>query len=179
MHPYSNYKEAETKLKDMKFARLKDAQETLDTLLSMIESYGFVSLGDVYDLFGVTSQFDDMKFGWIDLSKTAICTILNVMDETRVYTLSFPPVISLDAETKKDKGMKEIDIRLLQYANLRFAFDKLKDYALGENYYNMSNDVYSIDAEACLDIMLVIWKKRHPIKALFGIMPDFLTDWAR
>lgn len=67
-------------------------------------------------------------------------------------------------------------IKLLQYANLRYSFQKLVDYALGHDYYNMGMDVYSCDAETCLSIMYYIWKKRHPIKAFLGFMPDYLKE---
>jgi len=43
-------------------------------------------------------------------------------------------------------------VRLLQYDSLRENFKKMVDDVLGEDYYNMSNDVYDCDKECCEDI---------------------------
>lgn len=70
--------------------------------------------------------------------------------------------------------MSEEEIKLLQYANLRNRFGVLVEYALGKGYYNMAMDVYACDDQSCIDIMYLIWKLRHPVKALFGVTPDFI-----
>ena len=69
--------------------------------------------------------------------------------------------------------MRETENKLLQYANLRERFGILIEYALGKGYYNMGMDVYSCDDLSCIDIMYLIWKLRHPVKAFFGVTPDF------
>lgn len=70
--------------------------------------------------------------------------------------------------------MNKKKIKLSQYANLRNRFNVLVEYALGKEYYNMGMDVYACDDESCIDIMRLIWKLRHPVKAFFGVTPDFI-----
>lgn len=40
----------------------------------------------------------------------------------------------------------------MQYKNLRYYFQKLINNILGDNYYNMANDVYDCDEQCCEDI---------------------------
>lgn len=51
----------------------REAAETIaDVLLNLYEKYGFVTTVDLYNLAGVVSQFDDMKYGWKDLNGMSI-----------------------------------------------------------------------------------------------------------
>lgn len=45
-------------------------------------------------------------------------------------------------------------VSLLQYKSLRTNFNKMVDDVLGENYYNMANDVYECDRICCEDITI-------------------------
>ena len=51
-----------------------------------------------------------------------------------------------------EKNINNLNIILLQYDNLRQCFTKLIKDILGENYYNLSMDVYDCDRIACEDI---------------------------
>lgn len=44
-----------------------DAEEVLDSMGDIIESYGVVSVADMYDLVGVSTNYTDNKYGWTDL----------------------------------------------------------------------------------------------------------------
>ena len=44
-----------------------DAEEVLDSMGDIIESYGVVSVADMYDLVGEVSKYTDNKYGWTDL----------------------------------------------------------------------------------------------------------------
>lgn len=45
-------------------------------------------------------------------------------------------------------------VPLLQYENLRKCFNKMVTDILGDDYYNMANDVYDSDKDCCEDITL-------------------------
>lgn len=44
-----------------------DAEEVLARMDEMIETYGMVSVADLYDLVGVTGNYTDHKYGWTSL----------------------------------------------------------------------------------------------------------------
>ena len=44
-------------------------------------------------------------------------------------------------------------IKILQYDNLRFHFNKIIKSVLGKDYYNMGMDVYTCDELTCKDII--------------------------
>lgn len=44
-----------------------EAEEVLDTMCSVIDEYGMVSVMDLYDLVGITGQYTDNKYGWKNL----------------------------------------------------------------------------------------------------------------
>jgi hypothetical protein len=44
-----------------------DAEDVLDNMLDIIEEYGTVSVADMYDLVGMSSNYTDNKYGWTDL----------------------------------------------------------------------------------------------------------------
>ena len=58
------------------------------------------------------------------------------------------------------KKLEEDRIKILQYENLRFHFNKMIKAILGENYYNLGMDVYTCDELTCEDII----KKRTGLK---------------
>ena len=47
-------------------------------------------------------------------------------------------------------------IRVLQYDNLRWHYNKMIDDTLGEDYYNMGADVYQVDKLCCEDITKLV-----------------------
>ena len=38
----------------------------------LIDQYGMVSVGDLYDLVGVTGQYTDNNYGWTDLRTASV-----------------------------------------------------------------------------------------------------------
>lgn len=45
-----------------------EAEEVLSQLDSMIETYGYATVADLYDAIGVTGEYTDCKYGWTNLS---------------------------------------------------------------------------------------------------------------
>lgn len=44
-----------------------EAEEVLDRMCELIETYGVVSVADMYDLVGVSCNYTDNKYGWTNL----------------------------------------------------------------------------------------------------------------
>lgn len=44
-----------------------EAEEVLDAMDGMLETYGVVSVADMYDLVGITCNYTDNKYGWTNL----------------------------------------------------------------------------------------------------------------
>ena len=59
-------------------------------------------------------------------------------------------------------------ISLLQYESLRKNFNKMVKDVLGQDYYNMSMDVYDSDRVCCEDITLAA--NRTVIKRIFDLL---------
>lgn len=55
---------------------------------------------------------------------------------------------------------KDVQIRLLQYENLRNHFQELINEVLGPDYYNEGMDVYTADEFVCRDLKDKLKKKR-------------------
>ena len=49
-----------------------EAEEVLSHLVDLTIDYGEASVGDLYDLVGITGEFTDRKWGWLDLSKASV-----------------------------------------------------------------------------------------------------------
>lgn len=49
-----------------------EAEEVLDNLLELIQSYGVVSISDYYEMIGIESNFTDNKYGWTNLSEATV-----------------------------------------------------------------------------------------------------------
>lgn len=49
-----------------------DAMEVLSTLREALDMYGQVTVADFYDAIGVTGEFTDNNYGWIDLSTAEV-----------------------------------------------------------------------------------------------------------
>lgn len=52
---------------DIVLATRGEAERVIDRLEDSLYEYGTVSVGDLYDLVGVTGSFTDYKYGWTDL----------------------------------------------------------------------------------------------------------------
>lgn len=49
-----------------------EAEEVLTRMDELIDEYGAVSVSDMYDLIGVTSEYTDNKYGWTDLRTASV-----------------------------------------------------------------------------------------------------------
>lgn len=67
-----------------------DAEEVLDGMIDILDKYGMVSVADMYDLVGITGNYTDNKYGWLDLRSAGI-------DRNRdgSYSLRLPKVVPL------------------------------------------------------------------------------------
>jgi hypothetical protein len=64
----------------------REAEEVLNRMDDLIESYGVVSVADLYDLVGVAGKYTDNKYGWTNLRDAGI-------ERTRDgYLIVFPRV---------------------------------------------------------------------------------------
>lgn len=67
-----------------------DCERVLDAMREAIYTYGQVTVADLYDLVGMTSEFTDNKWGWVDL---ATCGYSRRRDGS--YVLDLPKVVDL------------------------------------------------------------------------------------
>lgn len=49
-----------------------DAEQVLDSLDELIETYGVVSVADLYDLVGLKSSFNDTRLGWTNFDSAVV-----------------------------------------------------------------------------------------------------------
>ena len=49
-----------------------DAEEVLDQLNAMIDTYKIASVADLYDLVGISGNYTDNKYGWTNLSNADV-----------------------------------------------------------------------------------------------------------
>jgi hypothetical protein len=52
-----------------------EAQEVLDRMDELIDRYRMVSVGDLYDLVGVTGNYTDNKYGWTDIHTARVVPV--------------------------------------------------------------------------------------------------------
>ena len=52
-----------------------EAEEVLDRLDEAIKAYGMVSVGDLYDLVGISSEYTDQKYGWYNLRNAEVVRV--------------------------------------------------------------------------------------------------------
>lgn len=67
-----------------------EAEEVLSRMDELIETYGIVSVADLYDLVGITGSYTDNKYGWTDIRSAQV---VRVRDG---YKIKLPRVIPLD-----------------------------------------------------------------------------------
>lgn len=58
---------AQINYQDIIFSSRGDADEVLNQMIDALATYGTVSVADLYDLVGMTSNYTDNKYGWHDL----------------------------------------------------------------------------------------------------------------
>lgn len=52
-----------------------EAEEVLDRLDEAIKAYGMVSVGDLYDLVGISGEYTDQKYGWYNLRNASVVRV--------------------------------------------------------------------------------------------------------
>lgn len=67
-----------------------EAEKVLDTMIEVWKEYGSVRVADLYDLVGITSDYTDNNFGWVDLRQADVSRVRNG------YVLDLPRPLSLD-----------------------------------------------------------------------------------
>lgn len=67
-----------------------EAEEVLDRMDELVERYGMASVGDLYDLVGITGDYTDQKYGWYDTSKASFARTPDG------YKLKFPRAVAFD-----------------------------------------------------------------------------------
>lgn len=67
-----------------------EAEEVLDAMNDVIETYGMVSVMDLYDLVGISGQYTDNNYGWKNLRNAEPIRTLN-----GEYMLKLPKAIPL------------------------------------------------------------------------------------
>lgn len=50
----------------------REAEEVLNRMEDLIDSYGVVSVADLYDLVGISGNYTDNKYGWMNLRNAGI-----------------------------------------------------------------------------------------------------------
>ena len=86
----SNYTQSVLDYDSLIFNSRVEAETVLQKMLEMLDTYGLVSIADMYDLAGVTHPFTYDKYGWYDL-RTA-----DVLRTNEGYYIKTPKVVSLD-----------------------------------------------------------------------------------
>ena len=67
-----------------------EAEEVLTRMSELIETYGTVSVADMYDLCGVTPEFTDNDYGWTDIRSAEVKRVRDG------YILKMPRAMPLD-----------------------------------------------------------------------------------
>lgn len=67
-----------------------EAEEVLDRLCELIDTYKVASVADLYDLVGVDFEYTDNKYGWMNLRNAEV---MRVRDG---YTLKLPKALPID-----------------------------------------------------------------------------------
>lgn len=74
---------------DITLENRAEAEEVLDRLDEAIKAYGMVSVGDLYDLVGISSEYTDQKYGWYNLRNAEVVRV------REGYLLKLPKALPL------------------------------------------------------------------------------------
>lgn len=75
---------------DVIFSSYGEAENVLNCMEELLERYHVVSVGDMYDLCNVTSEWTDNKYGWTDVHGA---NIVRIRDG---YVIKMPPAKPID-----------------------------------------------------------------------------------
>lgn len=67
-----------------------EAEEVLTRMDELIETYGHVSVADLYDLVGITGNFTDNNYGWTNIRNAEVVRVRNG------YLIKMPKALPLD-----------------------------------------------------------------------------------
>jgi hypothetical protein len=67
-----------------------EAQDVLDRMDELMETYGLVRVADLYDLVGITGNFTDNKYGWTNIRNAEIQRVRDG------YMIKMPRAIPID-----------------------------------------------------------------------------------
>lgn len=67
-----------------------EAEDVLDRMFELMDSYGLVRVADLYDLVGITGSFTDNKYGWTNLKDACV---IRARDG---YMIKLPRAIPID-----------------------------------------------------------------------------------
>ena len=67
-----------------------EAEDVLDRMYELIDTYGLVRVADLYDLVGITGNYTDNKYGWMSLQNA---DIVRVRDG---YMIKMPRAVPID-----------------------------------------------------------------------------------
>lgn len=70
--PATSYKRAVYDYDDVIIPSRAEAEDVLERMKDQLETYGEVSVGDMYDLVGVTCEFTAYKYGWVNLRNAEV-----------------------------------------------------------------------------------------------------------
>lgn len=95
MPTYTSYRDwsnsREYEVKDILFETRIEAENTLDTLKEVINTYGYASVSELYDLADVNCcTYLDNKHGWTNLDKAKVVRLRNG------YTLDLPTPLPIN-----------------------------------------------------------------------------------
>lgn len=75
---------------DIILSSRKEAEDVLDRLYELMDTYGLVRVADLYDLVGITGQYTDNKYGWTNMHNV---DIIRVRDG---YMIKMPRAMQID-----------------------------------------------------------------------------------
>lgn len=71
-------------------SRRSEADEVLNQMDAIVESYGHVTVADLYDLIGKTCEYTDYKYGWTDMRNARVEQVRDG------YLLRLPKALPID-----------------------------------------------------------------------------------
>lgn len=75
---------------DYYFDSRGEAEEVLDRMDELIDAYGAATVGDFYDMIGITGKYTDNNYGWTNISRASV-------QRTRDgYIIDLPRVKAID-----------------------------------------------------------------------------------
>ena len=87
---YSDVRSRSYSYDDIILESRREAEEVLNRMNEIIDTYGVVSVGDLYDLVGVTGSYTDNKYGWSNIRNAEP---VRVRDG---YMLKLPKALAID-----------------------------------------------------------------------------------